>query len=213
MPGETQKERNRKMDERANGSAKPEDGFRPVLRYYHANGKGTGSAMEFELHPAHGRTAGSIFASIARQKTVGAMSEGSRVFPTFDWKEKACVKLDIADLCEMLQVFRGMQESIADGKGLFHRTSSASTSIKLSHVIEPRPGYLLEVWRNPVVGDAWGARMLFSVSEALGLSLAIEQSMGVVAFGMPKVVPRGMAAAGACSAADAEPDLDVAAVI
>ena len=164
--------------------------FRPVLRYYHANSKGTGSAMEFELHPAHGKTSGSIFAGIARQKTVGTSSGGTKVFPTFDWKDKACFKLDMADLCEMLQVFRGMQESIADGKGLFHRTSTTTTSIKLSHIVEPRSGYLLEVWRKQGSGETWGARILFSVSEALGLSLALEQSMGSIAFGIPMVVPR-----------------------
>ena len=116
------------------------------------------------------------------------------MFPTFDWKDKACFKLDMADLCEMLQVFRGMQESIADGKGLYHKTATSATSIKLSHVIEPRSGYLLEVWRKQASGETWGARILFSVSEALGLSLALEQSMGSLTFGIPMVLPRSAAA-------------------
>lgn len=197
------------MNEITTASAgKANQEFRPALRYYHANSKGTGSAMEFELHPAHGRTAGSVFASIARQKTVGSASGATRTFPTFDWKDKACVKLDMADICEMLQVFRGMQESIADGKGLFHKTASSTTSIKLSHVIEPRPGYLLEVWRRPVSGEAWGARIMFTASEALGLSLAFEQSMGSIAFGIPMVVPRGVASSSE-SAADEIDVLDV----
>lgn len=193
------------------GRAKPE--FRPVLRYYHANAKGTGSAMEFELHPAHGRTSGSVFASIARQKTVGAVNGPSRVFPTFDWKDKACVKLDMADICEMLQVFRGMQESIADGKGLFHKTASSTTSIKLSHLIEPRPGYLLEVWRRPASGEAWGARILFSASEALGLSLAFEQSMATIAFGIPMVVPRGVSSFSPEPCEETSGELDVLEVL
>ena len=181
--------------------------FRPVLRYYHANSKGTGSAIEFELHPAHGRTSGSVFATIARQKTTGAVNSGEQTFPTFDWQDKACVKLGLPDICEMLQVFRGVQESIADGKGLFHRSAAASTSIKLSHQLEPRPGYLLEIWRRPASGEPWSARILFSPTEALGLSLALEQSMGVIAFGLPKVIPRATSSVGLDAAGSMDDDL------
>ena len=184
--------------------------YRPALRYYHANPKGSGSAIEFELHPAHGRVTGSVFATIARQKTTGAMNSGEHVFPTFDWQDKACVKLGLPDICEMLQVFRGVQESIADGKGLFHKTAAASTAIKLAHQLEPRPGYLLEIWRRPASGESWSARILFSPTEALGLSLALEQSMGVIAFGLPKVVPRGAIAAGLEAAGGPGDDLRAA---
>ena len=39
--------------------------FRPRLSYYHPNARGTGCAVQFELHPAHESTSGSIFASFA----------------------------------------------------------------------------------------------------------------------------------------------------
>ena len=82
-----------------------------------------------------------------------------------------------------------MQESIADGKGLFYRSTRSSTVVKLEHRIEPQPGYALEVWRKPLEGDASRVGILFSCSEALGLSLAIEQSMDVIAFGFPLMRP------------------------
>ena len=168
--------------------------YRPRLSYYHPNGRGTGGVVQFELHPAHGSTDGSIFASFARQKTVGAMDGATRTFPRFDWANRICVKLDMADLMQMLQVFRGMQESIADGKGLFHRHERGSTVIKLEHRIEPQPGYLFEAWRRPESGEASRIGVVFTVNEALGLSLAIEQSMDVIAFGIPVVVSRPDAA-------------------
>ena len=34
--------------------------YRPSLTFYHPNGKGTGGALEMELHPAHGSTGGCI---------------------------------------------------------------------------------------------------------------------------------------------------------
>ena len=166
------------------------ESYRPRLSYYHPNGRGTGGAIQFELHPAHGCTDGSIFATFARQKTVGTCEGSVRTFPRFDWANRICVKLDMSDLLQMLQVFRGMQESIADGKGLFHRNTHSCTIVKLEHRIEPQPGYLLEAFRRPLEGEPSNAGIVLTVSEALGLSLAIEQSMDVIAFGIPMVVPR-----------------------
>ena len=165
------------------------ESYRPRLSYYHPNGRGTGGAVQFELHPAHGSTDGSIFAIFARQKTVASQEGGVRVFPRFDWTNRICVKLDMTDLLQMLQVFRGMQESIADGKGLFHRSEEACTVVKLEHRIDPVPGYVFEAWRNPFEGDPSHAGVVFTAGEALGLSLAIEQSMDVIAFGLPMVIP------------------------
>jgi len=165
-------------------------GYRPKLSYYHANSKGTGSAIQLELHPAHDDTAGSIFVSIAHQKTTGSREQGNVIMPSFDWKNRAVLKLDAADISQILQVMRGMQESIADGKGLFHRSINATTIIKFAHRIEPRPCYAFDVWRKPHEGEDVHYYFTFDPSEAFFLMLAIEQSAGVIAFGIPQVIPR-----------------------
>ena len=165
-------------------------GYRPKLSYYHANSKGTGSALQMELHPAHDDTAGSIFLSIARQKTAGSREQGKVIMPSFDWKNKAVLKLDVSDLSQILQVMRGIQESIADGKGLFHRSMNATTVIKFEHRIEPRPGYAIDVWKKPHDGEQMHYYFVFDPSEAFFLMLAIEQSAGTIAFGIPQVIPR-----------------------
>lgn len=178
------------MNESINNAVKPAATYRPRLAYYHANPRGTGAVVQFELHPAHDNVDGSIFASFARQKTTGGMNGGVRTFATFDWQNRVTVKLDISDLSQMLQVFRGMQESIADGRGLFHNMERGSTVIRLEHRIEPVTGYLFEVSRKLGEGDAVRIGVMLSPTEALGLSLAMEQSMGVIAFGIPMVVAR-----------------------
>ena len=164
--------------------------YRPRLSYYHANSKGTGSALQMELHPAHDETAGSIFLSIAHQKTAGSRESGNVIMPSFDWKNKAVLKLDASDLSQILQVMRGIQESIADGKGLFHRSVNATTVIKFEHRIEPRPGYAFDVWKKPHDGEQQHYYFMFDPSEAFFLMLALEQSVGVIAFGIPQVIPR-----------------------
>lgn len=162
----------------------------PYDSYVHANMKGTGSACRFELHPAHGDTPGSVFVQLARQKTIGSRSGGGQGFSTFDWEKKIVIKLDRTDLAHILQVLRGMRESVNDGKGLFHRSARGSTVIKFSHLIDPRPGYFLAVSRKTVEGNLQSCSFLFDENEALTLMLSLEQSMVYVCFGIPAVVER-----------------------
>ena len=162
---------------------------RPKLTFYHPNAKGTGSAIEFELHPAHDDTAGSIFARIARQKTVGSNDNGTRTFATFDWSNSITVKLDISDLSNMMMVFRGIQESINNGKGLLHNSAKGLTIISLDHRIEPTTGYWLNISRKSANGsDHIGIGFLLKPAEAMTLTLAIEQSYSIIAFGIPMVL-------------------------
>ena len=72
----------------------------------HANARGTGSAIRFELHPARGKTAGYLFVEVARQKTVASMQGEVPAFATFDWANKVCCKMGLGDLAQMLMVFR-----------------------------------------------------------------------------------------------------------
>ena len=161
---------------------------RPTLTMYHPNGKGTGSAIRLELHPAHDDTAGSIMATIATQLTIGDRLGAVPVYPRFDWDGAITVKLDFTDISKMLQVFRGECESIEDGRGLFHKSTRGTTKITLRHIVEPIHGYMLEFYRKTSEEDS-NARIFLSPYEALGLATAIESSMGVICFGIPMVIP------------------------
>ena len=160
--------------------------YRPSLVFYRANAKGTGSAMKMELHPAHDQTSGCIMMSLASQKTVGDYRGPNPIYPTFDWENAICVKLDFIDLSKMLQVFRGECESIEEGRGLVHRSPKGLTYIKLAHQVDPIPGYTLEVKRCAGEGrHDQRAFMPIAPYEALGLTAAIEDSLGVICFGVP----------------------------
>ena len=161
---------------------------RPTLTMYHPNGKGTGSAIRLELHPAHDDTAGSIMATSATQLTTGNCMGSMPVYPRFDWDGAITVKLDFTDISKMLQVFRGECESIEDGRGLFHKSTRGTTKITLRHIVEPIHGYMLEFYRKTSEEDS-NARIFLSPYEALGLATAIESSMGVICFGIPMVIP------------------------
>ena len=161
---------------------------RPALTMYHPNGRGTGSAIRLELHPAHDDTAGSIMATIATQLTTGNCIGSMPVYPRFDWDGAITVKLDFTDISKMLQVFRGECESIEDGSGLFHKSTRGTTKIILRHIVEPINGYMLEVSRKTSDSEDSNARIFLSPYEALGLATAIESSMGVICFGIPMVI-------------------------
>lgn len=151
----------------------------------HASASGKGSAIRFEMHPARGRVAGHVFIEVARQKSVASLQGTAPAFATFDWENKICCKMGLGDLAQMLMVFRGMQESVQDGKGLFHRSAKANTVIKFSHQIEPRPGYIFSASCKPFDGELRDAFFVFRPEEAVWFSTALEAVMGVLVFGVP----------------------------
>lgn len=163
--------------------------FRPKFALYHASAKGTGCAMKMVLHPAHDDTDGSIWMTLANQMTVGDRRGPNPIYPRFDWENAACVKLGFNDLCQILQVFRGEIESIGEGKGLYHASSRATAQISFHHTIDPISGYSLEVYRTSREGESQHYHFFFNGAEACGLTEAISDVMGVIAFGIPVVLP------------------------
>ena len=165
--------------------------FRPQLAIYHPNGKGTGGAAKLDLHPAHDDTEGCIMLRLASQRAIGGQAAGEQQFARFGWDDAITVKLGFADICAILQVFNGECESLGDGRGLYHRTTRASTKIVLRHLVDPRPCYSLELYRTLAAdGSETRAHLLISSAEAEGLRAAILGSMSVVCFGIPMLIPR-----------------------
>ena len=153
----------------------------------HPAPSGKGSAIRFTLHPAHGNVSGCVMCELAKQKAAVSVTGETPTFATFDWDNAIVAKLCVGDIAQMLMVFRGYQESIADGKGLFHRTATANAIIKFSHMIEPRPGYLFEVSRKPLDGELSSAFIVFRPEESYWLSMALEGAIPALVFGVPSV--------------------------
>ena len=174
----------------------PLGSIRPSLSFYHPNPKGTGSAVQMRLHPAHDYTDGCVMLKISNQMTVGNPLGPNPTFAKFDWENAMTVKLDFSDLTQMLQVFRGECESINAEKGLYHRSPLGQTNIRLRHLVETAPGYLLEVYRSSRNGTGADGRacMLFNPSEALGVCEAVTGALYLVAFGIPMLVPHDTSA-------------------
>lgn len=164
--------------------------FRPRLSVYHANGKGSGSAARFEVVPASGDRDGAVFLTLAMQKSVatGTVDQGNRQHATFDWVNRITMKLNFGDLCQMLLVFKGQLAAIAEGKGLYHDSRSTTTIINLTRQSDPHPGLALEVSRRSKDDpeSTVRARIVFNAAEAYGLGAALEQVLGLLAFGIPK---------------------------
>lgn len=149
------------------------------LNLYHPNAKGTGSALSVELVPATINATGRIVLRLRPQK--------ESLSTSFDDSKGIKISLDVFDVAEFLKVFRGCEESIADGKGLFHRTADANFVIKLEHRIEPRPGYLLELStkENNPEGLMWRLQFFINPSEVIVLSEIFSSSLVYMAFGIP----------------------------
>ena len=170
-------------------------GFQPHLSFYHANAKNSGVAIRFSVDPATPDRDGAVYFSIAKQKTVGnAGSQGPDRFASFDWQNKATVKLGFLEVAEILMVLGGQASGLSHaGKDvLYHNSPSATTSITFKRAEDPsRPGFLLGVGRTPKADP--NARQYYSFvfgpAEALGLRLSLQAQMGLLAFGIPRERP------------------------
>lgn len=182
--------------------------YRPTLAFYHANGKGSGSAVRFEAVPATGDRDGAVFLTLAQQKSVatGSAEQGNRQHATFDWANRITVKLNFGDLCQMIPVLKGLATSIGDGKGLYHESGNTTTIINLSLQTETYQGHALDVSRRSKSGadPAIRIRILFNSSEAYGLGVVLEQTLSLLAFGIPRNNRPG--ASSAPSPAEADDD-------
>lgn len=164
----------------------------PKLIIYHPNGRGTGSALRLELHPATDNLDGYIDMTIAPQATFCSVADHIR--SAFDWDANSVfkIKLTFDMVCWMLQVLRGECESIKDGDGVFIKGNNTETVFKFRHCLEPCSGYIITIDEDIYRDDdtSWRRNIAFTMtpSESLGLSCAIEQSLGVLCFGVPCVV-------------------------
>lgn len=148
---------------------------------YHANPKNTGSAIRMSLFPAHEAVQGYILMELASHKT------SDSAFPSWDWDHRLMVKLDASDLSHILCVLRGMEESVCEGEGLYHRSMYGSTIVKFSHHIDPVFGYRMVVSKRMAGEDLKTIEFFFTPKEAFALSLTLEQAMMFVVFGIPEV--------------------------
>ena len=166
--------------------------YAPKLEFYHPSMKGNGSAVRWSLNPAAGDDDGCLFLSIAAQNGTGAAptADQPRRFASFDWQNKVTAKINFSEVCDILLLLSGRANVLAHaGKnGLYHTTASATTVIEMKRGEDSdRPSFQMLITKTlKADGSRKSIAFYFSLSEALGLRLALEQSMGLLAFGIPR---------------------------
>ena len=159
------------------------------ISIYHPNMKGTGGALQISVVTPHetenGESVdGSVFLHFAPQATVGDITNGKRVFPTFDWENKAIMRLTLLEVSEIIGVFRGYKESLCDGKGFFHKSPKANSILTIQHKLEPTPGFWIGISRKPIDGDIQKIGIFLSMNEASALEMSLSGAMSKIAFGV-----------------------------
>jgi hypothetical protein len=158
--------------------------MQPKFRLVHPNAKNTGSLVEMTVRPANELESGYMMVSFVPQKTVGSFGNGQRVLPSFDYEKKVVVKLNIFEVGQIVDVFDGMCESIADGNGLFHKSVKGSAVVGLTHKIEPSVGYWFSVKRKPVEGDEQKVGIFITANEGRTMSIILKNAMFLMGFGV-----------------------------
>lgn len=155
------------------------------LAFYHPNSKGTGAAIQLELRinrPGE-NTYDCFFLEMAQQKTVGTRNANGRTPATFDWPNKATVKLTFPDICEILAVLEN-KKALAGGRGngIYHEAGNTNTVIMFKKQLD-NGGYYLGVSRKDTKGNQlFKAQMAMSESEAIGLRNILQTGLFYMFF-------------------------------
>ena len=158
--------------------------FNGRLTFYHANSRGTGSAIQLELklNRNRGDNYNCFFLEMARQKTSGSTGNG-RTQATFDWASKAIVKLDFLDVCEFLNVLEGRVEHVGGRhNGIYHEVDGMNTIIGFKHDQE-QAGYSLGISRkNTQREHLFKGHITLTDAEATGLRSVFHTGLFFMAF-------------------------------
>lgn len=158
--------------------------YRERLTLYHPNSAGTGAAMQLEprLNRSEADRYNCFFMEMAGQRSTANRSSEKTEFASFDWANKLTVKLDFADVCEILAVLEGRVDKLGGQKnGLFHKSGNATTIISLQKA--EKGGYFLGLSRK-TVGDESPARVNITLTEAecVGLRAIFQTGLFFITF-------------------------------
>jgi hypothetical protein len=154
------------------------------LTFYHANGQGTGAAVQLEprLNQQPGDRYNCFFLEMARQKSVAHRGEGGAAHATFDWEQKITVKLDFTDISELLTVLDGVTDHVGGKREmLYHQSGDANTMIRFSR--HESGGIALSLSRKSA-GDGQPNRIgtVLSQAESVGLRHVFQVGLFFITF-------------------------------
>lgn len=155
------------------------------LAFYHPNAAGNGVALQLEprVNRREADRYNCFFFEMAAQKTVSERDGEKRVMPTFDWTNKLTVKMDFADICELLLVLEGRQERVGGQKnGIYHDSDKANTIITFGKIPE-KGGYSFGLSRkDKESGQLTRLNIGLSEAEAIGLRCIIQSGLFFITF-------------------------------
>lgn len=154
------------------------------LIFYHANSKGTGAAVQFELRlNREGEDRyDCFFLEMAHQKTTA--DDPQRGPATFDWDGKVIVKLDFMDICELIAVLEGRRPQAGHGQnGIYHGSMGSSTLIFFKKNLEGEGFYLGISKRSKENTQLFRGHVVLNEIEAIGLDCVFRTALFLMAFG------------------------------
>lgn len=180
--------RQKEDENMSTGTTKAGNGTKPreqKLTFYHPNAAGNGVALQLEprVRRRESDRYNCFFFEMAAQKTAAERDGDKRVFPTFDWENKLTVKMDFADICELLLVLEGKQERVGGQKnGIYHDSEKANTVITFGKIPE-KSGYSFGLSRkDKASGQLTRLSIGLSEAEAMGLRCILQVGLFMVTF-------------------------------
>jgi hypothetical protein len=150
------------------------------LVIYHPTSAGNGAAVQLEprINRREGDRYNCFFLEMAAQKSTASRQGDQKSFATFDWEHKLTVKLDYADLCELLAVLEGHVERAGGARnGLYHENGRCNTMISFQ---KAEKGGLSR--KDKATGQITRVQIVLSEAECIGLRCILQSGLFLVLF-------------------------------
>lgn len=154
-----------------------------MLTYEHGSRDGVGSRLVVDIDSGSADGNFRMVFAIYRQTNDGGTARDGLKKWEFDDATPAIVELSATQVSHIIKVLRGESDSIFGDSGLVVKDKEKSSRVIFEKVDMPYLGYKLNIKTAWVNGETVKARILLNPTEALALRLAIESSMGMLAFG------------------------------
>lgn len=168
------------------GGAEPLTDYKGrTLCLYHANLKGTGSALRLEprINRDDRDRYNCIFLEMASQLTAPSRRGGGGGHATFDWRNKVTVKLGFADLAELLTVLEGGADHAGGARnGLYHAAGGGNTLIGFRANRETGAYHLSVSAKRRPEEEARKIGITLTAAEATGLRCLLQTGLFFVTF-------------------------------
>lgn len=141
---------------------------KPKVIFSHPNAKKNGTRLIMSITPATEEKEGYLMLQLQKQASL----------LKWDEENESIINLSHIEIAKFIAVMRGYDESVNDGKGIWHRIGEAYCGVCFRHTTDPISGYILTI-----TNEKGPVSILLNTYEVISLCEVMQIALSHIVFG------------------------------